>query len=59
MQSAHFMHEMTNKIVVARQRLRENSDAMSCAKEAISVLLIIFATDSQKKLKNKNKPIEN
>lgn len=59
MQSAHFMHEMTNKIVVARQRVKENSDAMSCAKEAIPVLLVIFCYRSTKKIKNQNKPIEN
>lgn len=50
MQSAHFMHEMTNKIVVARQRLRENSDAMSCAKEVIPVLLVMFCYRSTKKI---------
>lgn len=59
MQSAHFMREMTNKTVVERQRLRENSDAMSCAKEAIPVLLVFFVTHPQKKLQNKNKPREN
>jgi len=34
MQSACFMHEMPNKTVVERQRLRESSVEMSCAKEA-------------------------
>lgn len=59
MQSAHFMREMTNKTVVERQRLRENSDAMSCAKEAIPVLLVIFCHAFTKKITNKNKPSEN
>lgn len=55
MQSAHFMHEMPDKTIVERLRLRENSDAMSCSKEASPVLLVIFCHSSTKR----NKPSEN
>lgn len=34
---------------MARQRVKEDSDAMSCAKEAIPVLLVIFCYRSTKK----------
>lgn len=48
------MHEMPDKTIVERLRLRESSDAMSCAKEASPVLLVIFLSQL-----HKNKPSEN
>lgn len=42
------MHEMPNKTVMEGQRLRESSDAMSCAKEGNPVLIVIFCHSSTK-----------
>lgn len=56
MQNALFMHEMPNKTVMEGPRLRESSDAMSCAKEGNPVLLLIFLSELHKKI---NKPSEN